>query len=30
MALEMIQDHVRSLRGKPETLQGYLRSESDP
>ena len=30
MALEMIQDHVRSLTGKPEDLQRYLQSEDDP
>lgn len=30
MALEMIQDYVRSLTGKPEELERYLRSESAP
>jgi hypothetical protein len=27
VALEMIEDHVRSLTGKPDELQRYLRSE---
>jgi hypothetical protein len=27
IALEMIEDHVRSCAGKPEELQRYLRSE---
>jgi len=29
MALEMIQDYVRGMKGKPAELQAYLRSESD-
>ncbi len=29
IALEIIEDHVRSLRGKPAELQRYLRSETD-
>jgi hypothetical protein len=28
VALEMIEDQVRSLSGKPEDLQRYLRSEA--
>lgn len=29
VALEAIHDHVRSLGGRPEELERYLRSETD-
>ena len=30
IALEMIEDEVRSLTGRPDELQRYLRSEAGP